>query len=794
MDSSRDTKLPDNDIRQKADGQDESPVREYATILFRGKWIILATLIIVMGVDALYTFTTEPVYEATSLVLINMKGREGALPIFDVTGTATTNRITNELEILKSNSTTMAVARALLSRRHFDDDSSTVLPILENRTGDGQSTMMAGEGEIAGRLVGAVQFTPIRESDIIRITARSVDPREAALIANVYTQVYTERNLTTSRLQTQALMTFLQSQLHSRRVTLDSAENDLQRYMRVSGVVSLDAEANKVVEQLSQLEAQRDGMEVERSARKKNLASYQEELARQEPNAAAVIGESDDNYIRLLQEELAKLEVQRDVMTAQNPDLVAGKLYSDRLGEINSQITSLKERLRERTGTFLKSLLPGGGDAKGGNAPFLAQMKQKLIEEQIELGGLDARVKALNSVIAQYEGRFNEIPRQSIELAKLQRARLSSEKLYLLLDEKYNEAAIKEKSEFGYLNVLDPATVSSTPVSPRALPNLLLGLLIGLGAGIGIVLVRASLDGHVRTPEDLKRLGFLPLSSVSLLNGELKAIERQLSASGESVSLDPHLVSHHRPLAPVAESYRHLRLSLQHSLPDAPPRVLVVTSANPKEGKTTTVANLAITFSQSEQRVLLVDADMRRPRIHTLFQLENSVGLTEFLLRKAYIDDVVRKEVLPGLDIVTRGAAVPQPSQLLGSDAMKEFLVMAKERYDIVLFDSAPLVAVTDAAMLGRWADGVILVASAGEAQGAALKSIAEFLSRIGVRLLGVVLTKFDIRKVYGGYSSSYHYGYYGYEYPDTPENEESNPGRSLMSRLHRKRKRRPVA
>jgi capsular exopolysaccharide synthesis family protein len=757
--------------------QRESVLHEYMNLLLREKWTVIFTLAVVWGLVAYYTFTVEPVYEASSLVLVDMKGRDGGLPVFDIIGTATANKITNELEALKSNANVAAVARMLLAKKYADTQAPALMKIIRPGENASLRDSVATPAVVVSRLTRSVEFTPIRESDIIRITAQSTDPKEAAMIANVYTEVYTSRNLNNSRMRSQALREFLQTQLESKRTVLDTTENELQQYMRKSGVVTLDAEASKTVEQLSLLEAQRDAMLVDKSSRQKTLASYQEELARQEPNAAKAIGESNDSYIKLLQDQLGKLEVQRDVTIAQNPGKVQEKLYSDKLVEINGQIKEIKKRLDERTKVYLKSLLPGGVDPGTGNSLFLAQVKQKIIEQQIELTGLTARINALNGVIGESERKFNLIPQKSISLAKLQRARLSSEKLYLLVEEKFNEAAIKEKSEFGNVDIMDQAIVPPKPVSPKVPQYLGLGFFLGLGLGIGLVFMRAVVDRCIRTPEDLKRCGFIPLSTISTMNGELKKIEQDISLTKAKRFLDPHLITYYRPLSPMAESYRHLRAKVQYVQVDKPLHCLVVTSCNAKEGKSTTTANLAICFSQTEKRVLLVDADMRRSSIHTLFGIRNQCGLNEHLFGKATAEEVIQKEVLPNLDIITCGMLPPNPAEILGSKRMKDFIAKMKTQYDMVLFDAPPLLAVTDAAVLATESDGVLLVANAGETQAAGLERIAEFLVSVGVKMLGVVLNRFDARKAYGSNHStyaSYHYGYYGYELGYHRKNGES--------------------
>lgn len=742
----------------------ESFVWEYLAILLRGKLIILITTAFVVGLVVIYNYKTKPIYEATSSVLIDMKGKNGTLTMLDMSGTVNASNIANEIEILKSASVAQDVANALLSKKFLDDKNTKIIPILAIKKSDASKDTFATNDEIRNRLSDVVDFSPVRESDMIKVTARSTDPIEAALIANVYTEIYTERNLNTSRLRTKAVREFLQNQLQSKKNVLDNSENELQSYMRSSGVVSLDAEGKKVVEQLSQLEAQRDGLEVEESTKQKIVKSYEEELTRLEPNSLKAMGESNDSYIRLLQEQIAKLEVQRDVVMAQNPDLINQELYSDKLKEVNQQIESLKKTLQTRIQEHLSSLMPGKRSESDGSSSFIGETKQKIIEQTIELQGLSARKKALDVVIQDYESRFNQIPKKSIELAKLQRSRLSSEKLYLLLEEKFNETAIEEKSQFGYIDVIDHAFVPTAPISPNVLKNLILGILFGLGLGIGIVFTREFLDVCIRTPEDLKRYGFVPLSTISNMDAEIKKIKQDIKSNIIKSQFDVHLVSFFRPMAPISESYRHLRTNVQFLQIDKLTHCIIITSTNPSEGKTTTVCNLAIAFAQDEKKVLLVNADLRRPMIHNIFGLNNDKGLTNFLNGNAKFEEIIQRQTIQNLDIITAGIVPDNPSEILGSNTMREFIKLAKKNYDIILFDTPPLIAVTDAAVLARETDGVVIVASAGNTRVNALKPAAEYLSSIGIKILGIVLNNYNIHQVLGRRSSFYHYGYYGYE------------------------------
>lgn len=741
----------------------ESSLHEYLAILQRGRFIILVITAIVFVATALYTFLTKPIYESSALVLVDSKGRTGPMPFLDFTG-STGTKITNELEALKSYSLADGVTKALVAKSRLDDDMRTPIQIIQSED-DESGGPIAPDRVIIDRLKKAIAFSPIRESDIIRITAQSTSPGEAALIANTYASVYSDRNLAQSRVKSRAVREFLQSQLQTRHSVLDSTERALQGYMQSSGMVSLDMDADRVVKQLSDLEAARDALDVDITSGEKTLNSYKEELAKQEPNVARAIGESNDAYIRLLQDQLAKLEVQRDVVIAQNPDLQGQKIYSQKLDEIDAQIVVLKKTLQQRTEAYLHSVVPGSNansPGQPGTTAFLAEVKQKIIEQQISLDGLKARKAAMAIVLAEYERQFNQIPEKSMELARLQRARLSSEKLYLLVQEKFNEAAITETSEMGYITIMDPAVVPVKPVSPKMLQNLILGLLMGAFLGVGVVFIRARLDTTVNTPEDLKKAGFVPLSTISLIpegatNGEL-----QKGGSVVDHILHPSLVTHHNPFSPIAESYRHLRTNVQYAQLDKPLKNILITSSNPQEGKTTTAANLAIAIAQMDQRVLLVDADMRKPQVHRVFGVEREPGLTDYLIRREAFDDIVDKNVLENLDVVYCGKIPPNPAEVLGSKVMKEFIREMGKIYDVVLFDSPPLLAVTDAAVLAAEADAVILVVSAGTTDLGAIERSAEILKGIGRVAMGVVLNNFDLRKAYMGDRNKYGgYGYY---------------------------------
>jgi capsular exopolysaccharide synthesis family protein len=295
------------------------------------------------------------------------------------------------------------------------------------------------------------------------------------------------------------------------------------------------------------------------------------------------------------------------------------------------------------------------------------------------------------------------------------------------------------------LSVIEPAVAPTHAASPNVRLNLGLGLVSGLGLGIGAAFLRSALDNRVRTPRDIEAVTQIPVL------GALGFLPDAATAP---------LVVHDAPRSPRAESFRALRTNLQFVGPQADSRSFVVTSAMPSEGKTTAASNLAIALAESGTRVLLVDSDLRRPRVAEVMGLEGAAGLTDILIGRAEIDDVVQSWGRGGLDILPAGSVPPNPSELLGSEAMHALLDSLSTEYDVILLDAPPLLPVTDAALVSKLATGVLVVAAANRTRSQQLASALDDLDRIGSRVLGIILTMLPTKGAdsygYGGYGTYY--------------------------------------
>ncbi len=283
--------------------------------------------------------------------------------------------------------------------------------------------------------------------------------------------------------------------------------------------------------------------------------------------------------------------------------------------------------------------------------------------------------------------------------------------------------------------------------------------------GVGIVLVRSSLDTRLRSPDDLKRLGITPLGIIQRMQKKVRKGFPSVMHTGAGKAFDPHLVAYHNPLLSDAEGYRHLRTAIQDIVDKDPLGVIAITSANPQEGKSTIAANLAVSFALMEGGCLLIDADLRRPTIHQIFGLQRGPGLTHVLADLADFEEVVQRKVVENLDVLTAGDAVKNPAELLGGRTMKELIQKVRGQYRVVLVDTSPLLAVTDAGVLARVIDGVLMVVQAGGTTAEMLESAGEHLKSQRHNFLGLVLNKFDPKSAYGSSRYAYKIGYGPYEY-----------------------------
>jgi capsular exopolysaccharide synthesis family protein len=403
------------------------------------------------------------------------------------------------------------------------------------------------------------------------------------------------------------------------------------------------------------------------------------------------------------------------------------------------------------------------------------RMQQRIRDEYL---AAVQREGLLTTAFEQQKQQANQLNESAIEYSTLKRDAETNRQLYQDLLQRLKEAGVSAGLRSSNIRVVDVARTPTHPIKPNVPRNLELGLLLGLACGIGLVFVLESLDTSIRNTEELSAISALPALGIIPLqlssNGHLRKRLKTVSAKTEK-SESPTLVTYARPQSEAAEAYRALRTSILLSSFGAPPKVILVTSAMPQEGKTTVSANSALVLAQRGSRVLLVDADLRRPAVGKLFGIRSRGGLSTLISGSDKVGDVVLPcPEVPNLWILPAGPIPPQPAELLGSTVMKNHIAQWRSVFDHVIIDTPPCLSVTDAVLLSPEADRVILVARSGQTTKAALRRACDLLLQVNAKVMGIVLNGLNRHSGEGYY---YKYGYGGryanhYYHEESPEDK----------------------
>ncbi len=732
---------------------------DYLRIAYRGRWIIIVSFIIVFAITLYSTFTSPKIYQASTTVLVESSGSMER-QIFGadmMMGGGATTLIPNQIEILKSRRLAERAIRAL-DISEFRDSLTIFQP-----DEDGNIATLRG---MVGWLQGNMEIEPRKDTDVIEIIFLGYTPFECAYVANVIANEFKILNMEKSQGEVGNLRDFLEAQISKKAEELKLAEDDLKDYMESEGVASLDAETTKLVEQSAEAESMLESAEIELNGAQEKKRSITAQLEDRQSSLGEDLSGISTPYIISLQNQLGKAVAERTkFMIAVESTQDASRIsYDGRIKGYDDKIAALRGKLNDEAKKLKTS----------GMVTDAFAMSQELIttlmQTDTEIKSLTAKITTLREIVRDYEGDMDRLPAKTLELARLQRRQKVQEETYIMMLSKLEETKITQAGKSGNVNVLDEAIEPIVPIKPNKKLNMMLGVLIGLGLGLGIVFVKEYFDNTIKTVDEVEKMGFNLLGTIPVIEEDVVDKKRKRkweTLEEEGQHIESRLVTHFDPKSPISESYRTLRTNLAFTRVDNKMKAILITSAGPKEGKSTTVSNLAITLAQLGSKVVLVDSDLRRPVIHAIFGMEKEDGLTDYIMGNIPYEKTLKKSLLDNLLIVTSGTLPPNPSELLGSQVMEEFIEKLKAEFDIILFDSPPVIAVTDAAILCSKIDGAFIVVSAGSTNRDAILRAKQLLENVHTQILGAVLNSVDISGAYGSYD---YYNYYHYYYGGHPK------------------------
>ncbi|MCX6556936.1 MAG: polysaccharide biosynthesis tyrosine autokinase [Candidatus Aminicenantes bacterium] len=604
-------------------------------------------------------------------------------------------------------------------------------------------------GAISGFL-GGLGVSNIKDTRLVEVTYVSADAKMAARAINTLFDKFIEFNLEMKAESTKQASEFLTAQIEEMRRSLAQKEQELQEYGKRKELYYLRGEDSTVVQKLSDINGAYTAAQIERVNRE---ATYRE-----------LKGTAIDNYSDVRSSALIT-GLKQEYSAKESEYKRKSQIFQDSYPEmqrLKSQLEGLQKRINEETVDVARKALSQAEteyQAALKKENYLAEM---LNQQKGSVVSSNANAIYYNSLKIEVQNMTNLLD----FLTRKQKESMLSSRL-----EGLNTSNIK---------IVDRAEIPVSPFSPNKQRTLLLALMLGIGGGIFLIFALNYLDNTVKSPEEVEKLlhlpalGFIPTvgarAGQSYYNQYYSDRKKQ---QNEQKLKTIEMVNLKEPESTFAEHYRNIRTSLLLSTPDQLPKVFVVTSALPQEGKTVTAINLAVAFTQLGKKVLILDCDLRRPRVHKIFRIKNTAGLTSFLVGRSPIEDIIyRFPGEPNLHVIPSGPTPPNPVELVISKAMKEMMAGLRQHYDFIFIDAPPLMGIQDAILLGEHADGLLLVAWGGKTPRKVIEKAKTEIEKFNIKLFGVILNKVNLRRFAYAYST-YHYKYGEYRGDEEKRSEK---------------------
>lgn len=708
-------------------------------VLTKQRFTIITVTVLFVAAAVWYAFRTPPVYESVSRIEIKSDEFSGGdlLGLFEAEDSAAEN-LQTEVRILQSDSVLFQTAQAL-----------NLLHLVRTGKSDPNAPISPQERHAMVAVIkGGLSVAIIPNTRIVEIRYRSNDPKLGTEITNQLVETYSDAELQTKFERTEHVSKWLQNRMDDLRQEASDTQRALADYQKAHNIVGTDENSNLTLQTLENISSELDSAEADRIMKEARMREF-DTLS---PDMMALMG--DNTALAGMRGQLADLQTQRAQLASKfGPKHPQMQQIDQEISKVQAQIDNEVELARRQV-----------SDEYTGAMGLENELQKRL-------GAQEEAAYKLNEDVAQYA-----ILRHQAELTR---------NLYDTLQMRLKEAGISAGMSAANITVVDPATVPFIPVEPQKSRSLLYGFFGGLFVGCVLAFVIESIDDRLRTSEEVEAASMLP-SLAAIPNMSTGAVRHRPDVKERAplgAFSTPHqLITLWDPKSHGAEAYRGLRSSLLLSSIDNPPRIIVITSAFPAEGKTTTAINFAIVLAQRGEQVLLVDADLRRGSLRRVFGIsDENIGLSTALSQQTLERELpVPFPDLPTLHVLPTGPLPPNPAEMLSSNRMEEQMRLWVKRFDRIVIDSAPLLAVSDTQSLAVRADAVVLVARAGVTRKRALIRARDLLWRVNAPVAGVVVNDVDLRLEnfytyrYGAYARNYWYGYkqvpsysdraYGYE------------------------------
>ena len=705
---------------------------DYLIVLRKHQWLILTFLLTVVTVVTIASFKMKPVYQATARVEVDRESQNN-LQFQDQNGgydsyMDSEDYIETQTKILESETLALQTIKSL-DLAHSPEFGGT------GASNFSQGADANKRPAILGAFLGSLSVKRVPNSNLVEVTFEAQDPQLAAQVVNAHLQNYIEQNFRSKYDATTQASTWLSAELEELRLKVEKSEDARIAYQRANQIWQIDDKQNITTQKLDDLS--RAVTEAQTALAEKE-ALYR---MAQSGNVDALPAARDGGVIQDLLKRKSDLDQQyADAVNQYGPNYPKVQRLAAQQKEVNDDLAGAR----------------------------------KVVSQGIEQEYNAARshVQILQDSLDKQKAQTDDLAGKLVQYNILQHDADSNKQLYDGLLQKLKEAGITAGLRSSNIRVVDQALVPTSPVRPQKSRNILLAILVGLVGGIGLAVFREYLDNTVKSPDDVESLTGLPclavVPSLPGLNGHRGRTPALPQSSPTTSGPSVELLSYMQPKSQISEAFRALRTSLLLSQADHPPQVILVTSAMPREGKTTAAVNLAVTLAQLGDRTLLMDSDLRKPGIRRALNLTSGKesGLSSYLAGVSTLDEVIAPHPsINNLSALTTGPVPPSPADLLSSHRMREAITELRRHYKFIVIDTPPVMAATDAVILSALTDGVLLVVRSGQTPKEAFTRTRDLLSAVRCRLLGVVLNAVDSSAPDYYYSYRYYPYAYGYGY-----------------------------
>lgn len=748
--------IGDNLAEQKV-GQNDSEVidlKQIFGLLWHNKWWIILFTLLGTTLSAIYAYNQVPIYQSNGTLLITTAGNRYSMAGSDLDALLVSNfgvgmgsSLQNEILVLRSRTFSKEIADRIFQERYMSD--GTLFPILW-REYPYDSTLVRIE-TIQSRISRNISFAPMgRDNNGIIITFDSPSPEEATRIVDLAIVSYSDVSTRLNRQQARNALDFLEMELSKVASNLDAAEFRLRSFMEQTKLVEINQQTMVTINQFSSISAQRQQLSVQLVGIESSIASFTEELEKLRPGLAEQITSSISQRLNRLQYALAELETQRTLLFARNPEL-ANLPEERQVSNLNQQIRALRSEINQISLEVLNdenSFVGAVGVTDGGIISQINSYRSNLIRLSIEQRQIQVQTEVYDQQLKKLQVLMDSLPDHMIELARAKRDLQMNEQLFVAMSRQYQEMQLWEQTQSGVARVVDMAERPFTPIKPRIPFFLAIGFIMGGFLSVAFIFAREFFTVELNSVDKLHRKGYPLLTVIPDMRNHIKENfagkdEVFIKGYGISTGLTMLLDS----ISPISESYRRLQSNVIYSQPDNTFKTLLITSSNKSEGKTTLSSNFAVALAEAGKKVLLIDCDFRRPRVHVMFGLDNTSGIMNVLFDGKSVNSVIQQSLIPNVDVLTTGKRPPNPAEIIRSLKLRQLIKSLESEYDHVIIDSAPFGIISDAAPLIKEADGVILVTRFNQTKEPELDLTIENLKKVKANVVGTVMTAFDHKK-----------------------------------------------